>query len=384
MTTTALTQEYVNSLFTLEKPQKDIQIPVLAIPAKNKKTKCTVQYIQQPPKPRDEITLSELLALYEKYLTGGRKVKLEADNLNEYNRYISKNGIIQNIWRVFFKIMDMPVYTLTNYNIHQFAVAYQNEHGLRNSTINRCVTNLRGMLTWGFRMGLLHEHKLTGYQNLPVDEMLNLGVRRFLSEEEISRLMKVLKHRETEKRNMRDRYNKHRIAHNLDPISYHPDKSDGYVDYVFPMILLSLFTGARKGSVRGLKWRDVNFAAKEIVFQAENSKTTRTTIVPMTDKLAIVLSRWKKQNNISNSISDGNKYVFTGKDGVKPLDASCPRCWKEVRTGAVPVPEGIWQGSLTSSSRRRRSDHSCHSRSGCSRKQGRAAPSVCQDSGNTS
>ena len=142
--------------------------------------------------------------------------------------------------------------------------------------------------------------------------------------------MRVLRKREAERRNMRIRYNKHRQEHKLEPIPYHPLKGEGYTDYVFPMILLSLFTGARKGSVRGLKWRDINFVTKEIIFQAESSKTAKTNVVPMTDKLSVVLSLWKKQNNISNSIVDGNRYVFTGRDGVTPLDASCPRCWKKL------------------------------------------------------
>lgn len=116
--------------------------------------------------------------------------------------------------------------------------------------------------------------------------------------------MRVLRKREAERRNMRIRYNKHRQKHKLEPIPYHPLKGEGYTDYVFPMILLSLFTGARKGSVRGLKWRDINFVTKEIIFQAESSKTAKTNVVPMTDKLAVMLSLWKKQNNISDSIID--------------------------------------------------------------------------------
>lgn len=333
MVTNALSQEYLNSLFSLDESSSaniPIQVTNIFQPQAHKKTKQTTTQYVQPVVLRDDMTVSQLLELYEKYLTGGRKVKLGADNFNEYKRYISKKGILQNIWRVFFSIMDMPIYTLTNYNIHQYICAYQHKFALRNSTMNRSVTNLRGMLTWGYKMGLLHEHKLTGFQNLPVDEVNNLGVRRFLSEEEINRLMRVLRKREAERRNMRIRYNKHRQEHKLEPIPYHPLKGEGYTDYVFPMILLSLFTGARKGSVRGLKWRDINFVTKEIIFQAESSKTAKTNVVPMTDKLSVVLSLWKKQNNISNSIVDGNRYVFTGRDGVTPLDASCPRCWKKL------------------------------------------------------
>ena len=331
MMSQTFSQQYVDSLFTTEKTEepKYVQIKNNEKSSK-KKSKYQVQYVPVQSPIKDNMTVSQLLDLYEMYLTGGREIKLGPDNYNEYKRYVSKKGILQNIWRVFFHIMDMPIYTITNYNIHQYICGYQHEHALSNSTMNRSVTNLRGMLTWGYKMGLLHEHKLTGFENLPMDASKNLGVRRYLSEEEINRLMRVLRKRESERRNARIRYNQHRKEHGLAPIDYHPLKGEGYTDYVFPMILLSLFTGARKGSVRGLKWRDINFASKEIVFQAESSKTAKTNIVPMTEKLSMILSLWKKQNNISNSIADGNKYVFTGRDGITPLDASCPRCWKKL------------------------------------------------------
>lgn len=284
--------------------------------------------------PLDTITVSELLDLYSNYLIGEARLTLNDKNFNEYKRYLSKRSIVQNINRVFFQILDVPVYKLNNYNIHQYSVCYQHTKGLSNSTINRCVTNLRGMLTWGYKMGILKERRLAGYENLPDDSIKNRGVRRYLNEQEVSRLIKALNEREKQRRGMRERYNKHLVQHGKQPIAGHPAKGEGYTDYVYPMVLLSLMTGARKGSVRGLKWRDIDFENNEIVFQAESSKTARTTVVPMTERLASIMSIWKEQNDIGDLQKDGERYVFARRDGHTPLDPSSPRCWKKILEAA--------------------------------------------------
>lgn len=278
----------------------------------------------------DSITLSELLDLYREFVACDHHMKLSSDNYTEYKRWLSKRSIIQNIWRVFFHLMDVPVNRLNNYNVHQYSLAYQRAHSLANSTINRCVTNLRGLLTWGYKNQILKEHRLREYSILPVPSAHNMGVRRTLSAAEIRKLVKVLEKRENDKRNARSHANLIRGKGGEAELPEYPAKGEGFVDYVYPMIMLSLFTGARKGSVRGLRWRDINEKDKCVIYQAENSKTGVTTVVPLVPKIMNILLLWKKQNGISDSQSDMARYVFTGRDGVTPLNASCPRCWYQL------------------------------------------------------
>lgn len=112
-------------------------------------------------------------------------------------------------------------------------------------------------------------------------------------------------------------------------IPEYPDYGQGYVDYVYPMVMTALLTGGRKGSLRGLKWRDVDFEGSTIIYQGENSKAGNTIIVPMTKKLREILMRWKKQKNITESFEDKNKFVFS-RDGVLPLSITSPSCWHDI------------------------------------------------------
>ena len=95
MVTNALSQEYLNSLFSLDESSSaniPIQVTNIFQPQTHKKTKQTTTQYVQPVVLRDDMTVSQLLELYEKYLTGGREVKLGADNFNEYKRYRAREN----------------------------------------------------------------------------------------------------------------------------------------------------------------------------------------------------------------------------------------------------------------------------------------------------
>jgi integrase len=67
--------------------------------------------------------------------------------------------------------------------------------------------------------------------------------------------------------------------------------------------LTALFTGARKGSIEALKWDDLDLAKKTIHFRV--TKGDRPYIVPMSDRLAELLTAYKKDDDVPSS-----KWVF--------------------------------------------------------------------------
>ena len=93
---------------------------------------------------------------------------------------------------------------------------------------------------------------------------------RYLSDDERARLMAALDAREDKKRVARGSHNdwlterKHRRKPSLGEI---------YADYLKPLVLLSLNTGARRGNLLSLTWWDIDFNTRTILFRAAVSKS---------------------------------------------------------------------------------------------------------------
>lgn len=78
-----------------------------------------------------------------------------------------------------------------------------------------------------------------------------------------------------------------------------------------PLVKFALMTGARQGSIIGLKWRDVDFAASRITFRLKGGKAMR---FPMNREIRALLSAMPKSN-----VVETRAFVFTylGEDGER-------------------------------------------------------------------
>ena len=63
--------------------------------------------------------------------------------------------------------------------------------------------------------------------------------------------------------------------------------------------LTALFTGARKGSIEALRWRDVDFERKQILFFV--AKGDQPYAVPTSDKLAALLLAYRDSGDVPPS-----------------------------------------------------------------------------------
>ena len=125
--------------------------------------------------------------------------------------------------------------------------------------------------------------------------------------------------REEDIRKGRERHNEH-----LSQRGYvlFPDlRKDTYVDFLKPMVILTLNTGMRKGEVFSLEWRDINFTLKQLTVRAEKSKSNKTRYIPLNEEALRVLSQWQDQER-------REQYVFSGRSG-KPL-RDIKRSWYNV------------------------------------------------------
>ena len=123
-------------------------------------------------------------------------------------------------------------------------------------------------------------------------------------------------------------------------------------DYLKDYLLLSLYTGARRSNILGMKWKDVDLDLKFWIIPAEESKNSEPMVVPLIKQTLEILQRRKKK---ASSV-----FVFPGigKTGhlVEPKKA-----WKALLKRASLNPHyrlhdlrrtmGSWQAITGSSTK---------------------------------
>jgi integrase len=91
------------------------------------------------------------------------------------------------------------------------------------------------------------------------------------------------------------------------------------------VVLLAIATGARKGELLGLRWRDVDWARQQLVFHETKNKERRT--VPVRGEAWTRLADWAEC-----VARIGPDWVFPRPDGTKPLDIRY--AWEQARAQA--------------------------------------------------
>jgi len=192
--------------------------------------------------------------------------------------------------RAFKSFFDVPIDQITVVKLEEWRTRQRREQGKKTSSLNRVVTALRASINWAVRMDIIKENPMNKFKSLP--ERDSTKIVRYLSIDERARLMAALDEREEQMRKERQSHNewlKERHLKEQPPYSH-------FTDHLKPMILLSLSTGIRKGTLFGLEWRDVNFSERILTLRAEVEKAEMTRYMPMNDTAYDVLSKWKEQS----------------------------------------------------------------------------------------
>lgn len=142
---------------------------------------------------------------------------------------------------------------------------------------------------------------------------------RFLSEDESSRLLAVLRERDADKRVAAESGNNWRRSRRLalsQPLPIH------FVDHLEVMIIMSLKTGLRRNELFSLEWRDVALDFTEISVRASTTKTLRSRIIPLSPFAMETLSKWKGQSTRGKYVfsNNGEKFKDVKKSWINVLD----------------------------------------------------------------
>lgn len=108
----------------------------------------------------------------------------------------------------------------------------------------------------------------------------NKGRDRYLEKDEITRLLSVCKRSKSQ--------------------------------YLYPVTLFALATGARKGEILGLKWKDIDFTRRTATFRDTKNGDTRTIYLSET------IVKCLKEEQVKRPTLSA--YVFPSGDGTKPAD----------------------------------------------------------------
>jgi integrase len=198
------------------------------------------------------------------------------------------------------------------------------EKGSKASTLNREVTALTAALNWAVKYGIIKGHLLGRLERLREDD--SETKIRYLLPEERERLFAALDAREERIRSGRDSHNEW-----LDEREKETRPSlqgVAFVNYLKPMVIVSLNTGIRRGSLFRLLWSDIDFQGQNLTIRAAIAKSGRDIQIPMNETLVNTLEAWKTQTGGS-----GDGLVFPSPKGGGVMD-NCRRAWAGVLKAA--------------------------------------------------
>jgi integrase len=213
------------------------------------------------------------------------------------------DATVARLKAIFADFLKVKLGGLTPWQIEKWR-AERVKAGIKRSTINRNLADLKSSLTKAVGWGLLASNPISSVKLHKLDP--NAAVR-FLSDDEESCLRQALEKREATMKAERKRYNDWCAARRYP--SYPDLEKAEFVDYLRPMVLLSLNTGLRQGEVFGLQWVDVNFQQASITLPGSRTKSGKTRHVPLNQEACEVLTAWRRRTE------QGEGLVFPNPEG---------------------------------------------------------------------
>jgi len=95
---------------------------------------------------------------------------------------------------------------------------------------------------------------------------------------------------------------------------------------LYPIVILALSTGMRRGEILNLRWSDVDFERRQIVLPKEKTKTRQRRVIPLVGHALETLVEWSKER------SNDSDLVFPGRMKGKPMTIREP--WEKALRAA--------------------------------------------------
>jgi len=179
--------------------------------------------------------------------------------------------------------------------------------GLKPSTVNRQITQLKGCLSRAVEWGLIESHELSKVKALQVD---NSKVR-YLDSMEEKRLKKALRDRDSGIKAQRTSANKFRNERKYELL---PDLAQfQFADHLEVVVLIAMNTGLRKGEILSLEWQNVDFDNRVLTVVFDKAKSGKARHVPLNNAALNALIGWQK-------LSGNDGYVFKGEKNTHIQD----------------------------------------------------------------
>jgi integrase len=248
---------------------------------------------------------------------------------NHYSSWVIDNRragqeTIAIITRSFKDFMDMPVEEISMLAIEQWRTKMRQTKGLKASSLNRQTTALKAAINWAVKREIIEINPMARLERLREED--SETKIRYLSPDERVRLYTALDEREKRIHAERDNHNEWREERKMPAL---PDlKQCAFADYLKPMVIVSLNTGIRRGSLFQLLWSDIDFQEGILTVRPFSEKTGKLVHIPMNEALTKTLTAWKNQTG-----RDGGELVFPSPKTGEVMN-NCKRAWGGLLKGA--------------------------------------------------
>jgi integrase len=170
--------------------------------------------------------------------------------------------------------------------------------GISKATVNRDLVALKAALSKAVEWEVLPQHPLARFKPLSGGDTPKT---RYLSTEEETRLRKAMDQREEELRQGRESGNQWRRERGYPAM-------EPLVDYLKPMVLVSLNTGIRQGELFSMTWADLDLETAMLTVRSENAKSGKTRYIPLNTEALETLQHWRRHTS-------GDGLVFPSATG---------------------------------------------------------------------
>jgi len=185
----------------------------------------------------------------------------------------------------FKHLLNRNLAAITQWDVQKWASDMQKK-GLKNTTLNRRIASLKGVLSKAKEWGVIELSPLAGMKSLRTDNAPNV---RYLSDKEKERLYSALSTRNESKKLARQSHENWASKRN---IKLKPSISVVYSDYLMPLVLLAINTGMRRGEIFNLRWSDIDLDKRLLTVRGEISKSGYTRHIPLTIEAYRCLESW--------------------------------------------------------------------------------------------
>lgn len=188
---------------------------------------------------------------------------------------------VKGLKRYFSRFDERPAASLTVGDMELWRREMRETRKLKAATLNRAATYLTAMLNWAVKRKLISANPLEELDHLKETDSKKSW--RFLSKEEIAMLKEALRARDAA------------VRAGAVPCIYAEPMGGAFADPLEPMVLVSLNTGVRWGTLVSLRWRNVDLANGTLYIDADSTKAEAAQMLPLNSSAMDVLKKWREE-----------------------------------------------------------------------------------------